>query len=391
MGAVVLLAATLTTACSADDRSDARATDTRPHVQVVEALAADEMGGRDNKTPGSARAQDYLISQLDQFAEPLTEGTGGAEGFRRDVEAGTNILALIPGGDRADEYVVLGAHYDHLGDECRTESEDTICNGATDNAAGVAAVLEVGRALADDAEPPSRSVILAFWDAEEDGLLGSAAYIANPEVPLDRVVAYLNWDIQGANLTPALAGTTLMVGAETGGPNLVTAAEDATSGSELRTLGLSLIFGQGRSDHASFAAAGVPSVFFTDGTSSCYHSPQDDGSVVDYDKLGLQIANAEALTRELVSTDAVPAFVGGGATATYEDAVANLEIVRQGQADLRLLPGYEASVAQFLVDLERMVEDGPEAFDDEAIGTLLAGSGLLIDALRTGDCDGFLE
>ena len=65
---------------------------------------------------------------------------------------------------------------------------------------------------------------MALWDAEEDGLLGAEAYVADPVVPLEDTVAYLNWDIQGANLSPALAGVTVMVGTETGGPNLQAAA-----------------------------------------------------------------------------------------------------------------------------------------------------------------------
>jgi len=398
---VVLAAATLFgTACRADDEPDAAPDDASigapagasSYEAVVYALAADEMQGRDNQTEGSALAQDFLIEQLTEFAQPLADGATGDAAFRRDFAAGTNILGLIPGGERADEYVILGAHYDHLGRECRPDDrDDTLCNGAADNAAGVAAVLEVGRALAADDDPPARSVILAFWDAEEDGLLGSKAYVDDPEVPLERTTAYLNWDIQGANLAPSLAGMTVMVGAETGGPNLVQAANDATSASSLRTLPLSLLFGQGRSDHVSFVDAGVPTVFFTDATAACYHTPQDDVSVVDFDKLGQQIATAQALTRELANADSVPSFVGGAATATYEDAVSLLEIVRQGQEDLRLLPGYETSVTRFLVDLEDMVDAGSEAFGDDAIGTLLGGAVVLVEALTTGDCDGFLR
>lgn len=393
---VLVAASLLGTSCSSDDEpgpaTDDTATGASRHESIVNALATDEMQGRDNQTEGSVLAQDYLIDQLTEFAQPLVAGAIGDDAFRREFAGGTNILALIPGGDRADEYVILGAHYDHIGNACRPDDrDDTLCNGATDNAAGTAAVLEVGRALAADDEPPARSVILAFWDAEEDGLLGSKAYVDDPEVPLERTTAYLNWDIQGANLVPSLASTTLMIGAETGGPNLVQAAHDATSASGLRTLALSVVFGQGRSDHVSFAAAGVPTVFFTDATGACYHTPQDDVSVVDFDKLGQQIRNGENLTRDLTNTDAVLSFDGGGATATYEDAVSMLEIVRQGEEDLHLLPGYEASVAQFLVDLDRMVDAGSEAFGDDAIGTLLNGASVLIGALTTGDCDGFLE
>ena len=97
---------------------------------------------------------------------------------------------------------------------------DTICNGATDNAAGVAATLAIGRAIATQSTPPRRSVILAFWDREEDGLLGSQFYTQNPLVPLAATVGYVNFDIQGANLLPSLRNTTFAVAAETGGARL---------------------------------------------------------------------------------------------------------------------------------------------------------------------------
>ena len=376
---------------SPEDTTEDTSVDTPPYQAVVEALAADEMDGRDNQTPGSVLAQEYLIGQLSEFAEPVTDGASGADAYLQPFAEGANVLALIPGGDRADEYVILGAHYDHLGTQCRgSDPEDGICNGAGDNAAGVAAVLEVGRLLAADDEPPSRSVILAFWDAEEDGLLGAEAYVADPEVPLDSTIAYLNWDIQGVNLAPSVADVTIMVGAETGGPNLVAAAKAATSASSLQTVPFSLLFGQGRSDHAVFASAGVPTVFFTDANSGCYHTTQDDTDVIDFDKLGQQILTAEALTRDLVATAAVPAFVAGTPPATFEDAESMLSIVSQGQEDLGLLPGYETAGDQFLADLEAMVAAGPDAFDDQAVGTLLNGSVGLVEALASSECDGYL-
>src|SRR5205814_313651 len=115
----------------------------------------------------------------------------------------------------------VGAHYDHLGNGCRSsDPNDDICNGATDNAAGVANVLSIGREIAQRPGARRRSVILAFWDREEDGLLGSAFYVRNPLVPLAQTVGYVNYDIQGANLLPSLERDTFAIGAETGGARL---------------------------------------------------------------------------------------------------------------------------------------------------------------------------
>ena len=151
--------------------------------ELVEALAADELEGRDNGTAGSLAAQQILIGQLAHFAQPADPTMVGDDGFRHVFSSGTNLLGVIPGGDLADEWVVLGAHYDHLGTDCRIDDPaDSICNGATDNATGVAVALGAARAIAA-AGTPRRSVLVALWDAEEDGLIGSAAYLQAPHTP----------------------------------------------------------------------------------------------------------------------------------------------------------------------------------------------------------------
>jgi Zn-dependent M28 family amino/carboxypeptidase len=83
-------------------------------------------------------------------------------------------------------------------------------------------VLGVGRALTNLSQPPRRSVVLALWDAEEDGLVGSLYYVLHPLVPLAKTIAYVNFDIQGANLLPTLRRMSFAVGAETGGSALGT-------------------------------------------------------------------------------------------------------------------------------------------------------------------------
>jgi Zn-dependent M28 family amino/carboxypeptidase len=300
---------------------------------------------------------------------------------------------VIPGTDLADEYVVLGAHYDGLGDGgdgCRVlDPADTICNGAADNATGVAAVLAAAHALAQS--PPRRSLLIAFWDREEDGLIGSADFLAAPVVPVDQIVAYLNFDIQGANLSPALRDTTVMVGAETGGAALIDAAQRATEASSLTTVALSLIFGQGRSDHANFVNAGVPSVFFTDANNGCYHTTRDDIAAVDFGKLDQQIATAVTLAGDLAGADAIPTFVPDNPVATYQDAVSMLAVTQVGQADFSLLsPPDQAALDQYVADLQTMVDEGESAFDDADIGPLLSGAANLVSALAATECDGYI-
>jgi Peptidase family M28 len=360
--------------------------------EVVETLASDDFAGRDNGTPGSRAAQDFLIAQLSEFAEPLT-GAAGPDAYRQSFDVGTNLLAVIPGSDLADQYVIVGAHYDHLGSVCAgSSSADSICNGATDNATGVAAALALGRSIAAEEQAPRRSVVIALWDAEEDGLLGSAAYLANPVVPIAQTVAYVNFDMQGTNISPSLRNVTVLVGAETGGPSLVASAVAAAAGSTLDTVRLSLLFGQGRSDHANFVNARVPTVFFTDATPPCYHTVQDDASIVDYAKLQQQLVTSGALVRDLMNTDTLPAFDPNAPGATYEDAVAIHDLLLQAQPDfLRFSEPGRAESDQFVTDLGAIVDAGPNAFDDAAIGRLLTGTIAIVELWSSGECDGFLD
>lgn len=356
------------------------------HEAIVAALADDATEGRDNQTAGSEVAQDLLVEALEGIgAAPVP----GGEGYRHRFAEGTNLLALLPGTTRPDELVIIGAHYDHLGRDCPTATPgDDVCNGAADNAAGVAAVLEIARRLAED--PPARSVLVALWDAEEDGLLGAGAFVAAPPVDLTTVSAYLNWDIQGVNLLPSLADVTVVVGAETGGDVLAEAATAAGDASSLDEANLSLLFGQGRSDHAPFAAAGVPVVFFTDANSACYHTSQDDVAALDVDKLGRQIDLGHALAVDLATRDDRPAFVPDAPVATFDDAVTMQRVVTAARPDLgRFEAADQAVVEQFLVDLDAMVAAGADAFDGTDVGALLAGSAALVDLLTEGECDSF--
>ena len=353
---------------------------------IVEMLASDELAGRDNFSDGSIAAQEFLYGQLSEFAEPAFDGDG-IDGYQQEFPDGTNIVAVIPGTDLADEYVVIGAHYDHVGSDCPTsDPADHICNGATDNAAGVAAAIAAARDVSA-AGPPRRTVVVALWDSEEDGLLGSQYYTTDPAVPMEQTVAYVNFDIQGSDLLPSIANSTIAVGAETGGPTFVDSVTAAAGASTLDTALLSVIFGQGRSDHVNFIANGVPAVFLTDATNACYHTAQDDVTAVDFDKLDQQVVTATGLLADLASTDAVPVFDPAAPVATYDDALALLAIAEPAQSDFSSLGAEgEALSTQLLVDLQALVDAGPDAFTDESIGTLLGGAAGFVDALTMGEC-----
>lgn len=363
---------------------------------LVAVLAADELNGRNNLTDGSAVARDLLVGLVAQLAEPHDSAAAGLEGYLQPYGQGTNIVGVMPGrGELAEEYVMIGAHYDHLAPgECDTrgEPDDVICNGAADNAAGVASVIALANQV-DQADTASdgddsgrRSVVIALWDGEEDGLVGAGMYVDDPLIPLESTVTYVNFDIQGASLLPSLENSSVLVGPETGGDALVDIAVRAVDASALDYAVFSLIFGQGRSDHAELVRGGVPTVFFTDANNGCYHTVLDDLAHYEASKHSIQIDTASVLMFDLLTTPNPPVFVADPPLSVYDDAVELLALLRRGEADIGLLPdGGEAGLT-ILQQLQTVVDNGPEAYDDAAIGSVLGSAATIVDQLASSEC-----
>ena len=164
----------------------------------VDALADDTFEGRAAGTRGGRAAAGYLRRHLASLG---LEGGGENGRFAQPFRNGCqNLLAVIPGIDPIlkDEYIVIGAHYDHVGYGSRSNSYGPtgyIHNGADDNASGTAALLELAEAFT--IQPSRRSILIAFWDAEEKGLWGSKHFISNPTIPLENVKLALNMDMVG--------------------------------------------------------------------------------------------------------------------------------------------------------------------------------------------------
>ena len=164
-----------------------------------------------------------------------------------------------------------------------------------------------------------------------------------------------------------------------------------TRATDLLPVDLSLLFGQDRSDHATFADAGVPVTFFSDGTSGCYHTSQDDMEHLDVEKLARQIELGEAVARAVAGAGARPIFAGDTPAASFNDAQSMLAVVRRVEADLDRFPaGDQATVEQFLAALEAMVDNGETEFGDDDANTLLTGTAAFVELFTKGDCDGFL-
>jgi hypothetical protein len=350
--------------------------------KIVTKLASDDFAGRDNDTPGSAEAQDLLVKRLRRAGRGVDPSKPKLEAFKQHFTfngvTGTNLLAVVRGRELPDEYVIVGAHYDHLDtrsdDSGRCRSGGTpggaICNGATDNATGAATVIAIGRAFKK--HPPRRSVVLALWDAEEDGLTGSLYYVNNPLVPLAKTVSYVNFDIMGSNLLPHLATTSFAVGPETG-TGLTDVVLAAIEAEQFGTLPISYIFGQLRSDYASFVAVNVPTVFFSDSTNGCYHTTADDLDVVDWAKVGKEGRIALRVTSALAETTTPPAFVPPNPSlATFADALTLQEVFVRAQPDVTLFSSADQTVLLGIRDsLAQVVAGGPNAFGQDDIGLVL--------------------
>ncbi len=207
----------------------------------------------------------------------------------RGKDHAMNVVALLEGSDPVlkKEYLVVGAHYDHLGiggpnSGSRMPDTNAVHNGADDNASGTAMVIELGKALAKIQSALGRSIIFVAFSAEEMGLLGSKYFVNNPPVPGKAIKAMFNFDMVGRfdkeKNSISVSGTGSSVTAdsilkvyEDDLPFKVTHAPD----------------GYGPSDHAAFYAANIPVFFFNTGVHIDYHTPFDDTEFLDFETSAL--------------------------------------------------------------------------------------------------------
>jgi Zn-dependent M28 family amino/carboxypeptidase len=227
----------------------------------------------------------------------------------REKRTGHNVLAYLPATEQtanvSKPWVALGAHYDHLGHGeagntlAGKEEAGNIHFGADDNASGSAAVLAAGAALA--VGPRHRNVLLALWSGEELGLLGSAAFIAHPAVPLDQLAAYLNFDMVGRmqdnKLTIQAVGTSPVWGKIIEQTNVLAGFDLLLQADPYQP-----------TDVASFNGAGVPCLTFFTGVHADYHRPTDTPDKIDYEDLDRVADFAVAILSRVESGQTAPEF-----------------------------------------------------------------------------------
>jgi hypothetical protein len=249
----------------------------------VYTLADDSLRGRKAGSPDGQRAANYIVAQWKEIGiASYKEDTY----FQPFLEKYQNIIGIIPGNDPAlkDEYIVVGAHYDHLG--FKVNNGDTIIyNGADDNASGVATLIELGRKLKEIQSSLQRSVILIAFDAEEIGLFGSQHFADNPIVPIEKIRLMLSVDMVGWHKT---SGYVNYEGAGTikNGDQLLLNKKIIPEGLHVTTQNFEKSLFTA-TDTEGFAKKGIPTLAVTTGLKSPYHKPEDDANLIDYDGMTL--------------------------------------------------------------------------------------------------------
>jgi len=276
--AVTLLWIALSAADSAAWRQQATV-DRSQLMRDLTVLAADDMEGRLPGTPGSAKARAYIIGRLreagvqtigESYERPFTFNVGGIE--RR----GVNLVGIITGSQDRDHAIVLTAHYDHLG-----VRNGEVFNGADDNASGVAALLAVAASLSQD--KPRHSVVIGVLDAEETGLNGARAFMADPPIPRAAIALNLNFDMVGRDA----ANTLYAVGTHQY-PFLKPFLERVAQPPVKLVLGHDVPGGTEEdwtkdSDHFVFHQAGIPFIYFGVEDFAQHHRTTDDSATITKD------------------------------------------------------------------------------------------------------------
>ena len=262
----------------------------RSHVSF---LAADSLEGRAPGTRGEQLAIRYIekhfkefglkplgskgfIQNFDYTERPHAHNSDGQESVQRQ---GNNVIGFLD--NKAEKTLVIGAHFDHLGNEdgrgssLASDPKGQVHNGADDNASGVAGLLELARIYSSNKKAEKVNFLFMAFSAEEAGLIGSKHFLQNPTIPLDRIPAMVNMDMIGRLRD---SSNSLIVGGVGTSPLWIPILEKLNSGFALKydTAGM------GPSDHASFYLKDKPVLHFFSGTHSDYHKPSDDVEKINF-------------------------------------------------------------------------------------------------------------
>jgi Zn-dependent M28 family amino/carboxypeptidase len=282
----------------------------------LQVLSADDMQGRQVGTEGGAKARAYVIDRFkaaglkpfgSSYEEPFTFASARRAPDVSTEQHGVNIVGRVDGTSAPTRFIVVSAHYDHLG-----VRNGQVYNGADDNASGTAGIISVAAYLA--AHPLAHSVIVVAFDGEEAGLQGSKAFVKQPPVELSAIAVDVNLDMIGRDPNDKLfaVGTHL-------NPFLKPHVEHVAAASPIK-----LLIGHDDpaeknvedwtrdSDHWSFQQAGVPAIYLGDEDFDQHHKPTDDYETMTYSFFIGATETSIALVKELdANFDAIAQHRGG--------------------------------------------------------------------------------
>lgn len=288
-------------------------------IQGSDILAASITGEvADKILSASGKTLKELQTALDQenpHAETIHNVTNTtisiSLGLERQKKSDRNVVGIIPG--TSPEYVMIGAHYDHLGlgerggSREHADEKGQIHNGADDNASGVAAVLEIAAKIKTDQQITAvspklkRGVLFAFWSGEEMGLLGSSHFADKSPIPLSNIVAYVNFDMVGRLRTNKL--TLQGVGSSSAWPKLIE-RRNIVGGFNINLMEDPYL----PTDTTAFYPKGIPVLAFFTGSHDDYHRPSDDPDTLNYEGVERITRFAHLIVSDLTQGDARPQY-----------------------------------------------------------------------------------
>ena len=284
-----------------------------PAASITDPVARTILAGR----------QPTSTSQLADLQKELDTGNPHVSGFAisgvrlslqtrvvREKKTARNVVAYVPATNSTagvpKPWVVVGAHYDHLG---RGTGGDSLASredagrahvGADDNASGTASVIALAEALSKQPQR-KRNLLIALWSAEEIGLIGSKEFVSAPAVPVSQIAAYVNFDMVGRmkdnKLAAQATGSSPVWGSIIERANVRAGFDIAIQPDPYQP-----------TDVSSFNEAGVPSLNFTTGAHTDYHKPSDTADKINYEDLDRVVDLAAAVTRQLLDLDEPPQF-----------------------------------------------------------------------------------
>lgn len=303
--------------------------------QTVEYLASQELGGRFPGSAGDTLASEFIAGKLRGMKLKRVVKEKKKKGYYHDFSYGKteqttthNIIAVLPGKDKQlrNEFIVVGSHYDHLGmggQGSGSRRPDTLAvhPGADDNASGDAVVLELAKHFKKVGS--KRSIIFAFFGAEEQGLIGSKKFVEwmkkedgkrrNLPEDIKGIVAMVNLDMVGRMRDHALSVSGTGTSSE-----FKAMAEKAAEQTKVHIT--CTPDGFGPSDQASFVAVDIPVLYLTTGGHMEYHTPADVPATINYDGMQLTLDYTRELVTQLANLPKAPDFINVPSSNTMTHA-----------------------------------------------------------------------